>query len=301
MINKKILIFGSCRLSRLAFDLMKNINFNEKIILDSQHNFLYRFDYKNYKIEIITQPTHYTTKLYDIYDNIKYIKKKIYQNIDPYVDKTFQEMFLNINININNKHKPRLISDEYSLLNDYNFHELRKKEKKFKIDMVIFEICSLKFNKIITKKYGDEYYGKNLPTKIDLKNQNFFDKSDLEIINLSEEEIFDILNKIDNMLDNIPIMIVGPNVMWLNNDYVNNYRKNIQNILKKYCNKKKNFYYFDMSNDIDVNKDKYKNSRKERNFIKWFRRSDRFIKEHYSKHGKIHMTKNILNFILRNL
>ena len=48
MINKKILIFGTCRLSRLVFDLMKNINFNEKIILDSQHNFLYRFSYKKY-------------------------------------------------------------------------------------------------------------------------------------------------------------------------------------------------------------------------------------------------------------
>jgi hypothetical protein len=116
---------------------------------------------------------------------------------------------------------------------------------------IIIEISSIKQYIINTRKYGEEFYLKNLPWKIHTgyeHNGITFNEDDFTIKCMNKEECFDILHKIKNEV-NCDIMIIGPYISKMVPDFVNIERSKTQNILKEFCILY-GWNYFDLSETI---------------------------------------------------
>lgn len=225
-----IYIFGTCRMCYLNHH---NIKFIKE--LRKYHSRYYKI---NDNINIYTEPVNYTTKLTDVLDSIYYMKNKLYKNLDPFNNKSLQSIFFRGHKTINDVIKP----NTHPYNNDY----------KIKFNKIIIEVFSIKQYIINTKKFGDDFYLKNLPWKINTgyeHNNIRFNKNDFIIKELNKKECFEILDKIKKEV-NCSIMIIGPYISKRVPDFVNNERKNTQNILKEYCYKN-NLTYFDLSESIE--------------------------------------------------
>lgn len=226
-----IYIFGTCRVCNL---LNKNIKYIKTI--REWHSKHYKI---NNHINIYTQPVNYTTKLIDILDSIYYMNGKLYNYLNPLFNTSLQSIFFRGHIQ-----KP------INFINPKT-HPSLDITKKINYSKIIIEVSSIKKNIINTKKYGGDFYLKNLPWKLLTgyeHNNIFFKENDFIIKELTKEECFDILNKIKKEVD-CDIMIIGPYISKHVPEYVNDIRKNIQNILKEFC-LLHNWTYFDLSETI---------------------------------------------------
>jgi hypothetical protein len=146
---------------------------------------------------------------------------------------------------------------------------------------IIIEIFSIKQYIINTKKYGDDFYLKNLPWKINTgyeHNGISFDENDFIIKHMNKEEVFDILHKIQKEV-NCDIMIIGPYISKKVPEFVNDDRINTQNILKEFCFLY-GYDYFDLSETIEIN--------------------DIEIDEcHFNDYGKQVLSNKMYDFIIR--
>lgn len=219
---KDIYIFGTCRVC---------YPYHEKIIFQNYIRGNFSRHYKSGSINVYTQPVNYTTKLIDVYDSILYMKGKLYQNLDPNTNENLQSIFFRCH--------PKL-----------NFIKPNTHPINLKIDFgkIVIEICSIKQYIINTKKYGQDFYLKNLPWKIHTGfelNKIKFNKEDFIIKKFTKNECFEILDKIREEV-NCPILIIGPYISNNVPDFVNEERIQTQNILKEYT-KLNNLDYFDLS------------------------------------------------------
>lgn len=229
--NKDIYIFGTCR---LCYPLHDKITFVKE--LRKYHSRHYRI---NKDINIYTQPVNYTTKLIDVLDSIYYMKGKLYNNLDPKNNKVLSSIFF----------RGHQTTDDFISPNTHP----NMNNSNIKFDKIIMEIFSIKQYIINTKKYGDEFYLKNLPWKINSggyeHNKINFDKDDFIIKRMNKEECFDILNKIKKEA-NCDILIIGPYISKKVPDFVNDERRETQNILKEICSLN-GCDYFDLSETIE--------------------------------------------------
>ena len=240
----KVCVMGTCRVSTLKTKVIRHIN---KYMNGGGQSKIYEYN----QVKIHTQPITYTTKLSDVRDCLKYLHGKIYNNIDPNNDINFFKIFFRgIDKKAFDKNmliKPNEIIDG----NNNNY------------DLFIFEICSLREIIFKTTKYGKQYYNKNLNWNIDVGSHNTIDfkKEDFEIIHNDKDRVNKTLEEICILCKNKPILIIGPYLLkkdtisktpWgdidLNKyDYVNQSRKDVQNLLLESINRFDNIDYFDMS------------------------------------------------------
>lgn len=243
--------------------------------------------YKYKDIMIHTQPITYTTKLSDVRDILKYLKGNVENNIDPNYPTDpnhninfFKTFFRGCNIRGFVEKiikKPGEPID--GINNDYDFY--------------IFEVCSLRQIKFKNANYGKEFEGKNLLWNIDIYNHNTikFQKEDFEIIHNDINIIKETFKEIVQLTNNKPILIVGPYLLknTKNNqidhevdrpptDYVNNHRKEIQDILKEMINMYSHIDYFDMTEYV-----------KTKNIL--------FDEYHFNDEGTIILSNKILEWI----
>lgn len=226
-----IYIFGTCRVS---YPLHKNIKFVKKI--REYHSNHYKI---NSNIDIYTQPVNYTTNLTDILDSIYYMKGKLYNNLNPMNHEMLQSIFFR-------GHK----QPQTNFIKP-NTHPSLDSTKKINFSKIIIEVFSIKKNIINTSKYGEEFYLKNLPWKINTDYQHndiIFNENDFIIQKLTKDECFNILNEIKKEVK-CDIMIIGPYISKKVPDFVNEIRTNTQNILKDFC-LLNNWTYFDLSEAI---------------------------------------------------
>ena len=224
--NTDIMIFGTCR---YCYPQHNNIKFVKH--LRKYHSRQYRI---GDKINIYTQPVNYTTKLCDILDSIQYMKGKLYNGMDVKTNIMLQSIFFRGHFAVPDFIQP-------------NTHpSMTGCEVKF--GKIIIEIFSIKQYVINTKKYGEEFYLKNLPWKIKTNFQHnniIFDENDFIEKHMNKEECFDILHKIKSEV-NCEILILGPYVSRKVPPVVNEERKATQNILKEFCSLH-NCDYYDMT------------------------------------------------------
>mgnify|MGYP005989022503 FL=1 len=223
---EEVYIFATCRYSYLY---NKNIQFIKK--LREFHSNFYKI---GNNINIYTQPVNHTTKLVDIYDDILYMRGELYENLDAANNKNLQSLFFRAH---------------NSYINP-NTHPLNK-NNTIRFDKIIMEVFSIKQIIINTRKYGDEFFRKNLPWKISTnfqKNNEVFDENDFVVTTMGQKECFEILDKIRIMVG-CDIMIIGPYISKKVPDFVNDERRETQAILHTYCSEKK-LCYFDMSDAI---------------------------------------------------
>ena len=219
-----IYIFGTCR---LCYPIHQNIKFIKTLRKYHSRHYMINDD-----INIYTEPVNYTTKLIDVLDSIYYMKGKLYNHLNPHDNKMLQSIFFrghcdfvspNTHPNLNNDGK------------------------------IIMEIFSMKQYIINTKKYGDEFYLKNLPWKINTgyeHNGITFNENEFLINDLSKEECFNILHKIKEEVK-CDILIIGPYISKKVPDFVNDDRIKTQHILKEFCS----LYgcdYFDLTEIIKI-------------------------------------------------
>jgi len=231
MKERDVYIFGTCRIKPTH----KNIKFIK--INRKHHSNYYKTDNG---INIYTQPVNYTTKLSDILDSIYYMNNKLYNNLNPKTNKMLQNIFFRGHT------QPPI-----NFINP-NTHPSLDITKKIKYYKIIIEVFSIKTNIINTRKYGEEFYLKQLPWKIDSggyeHNDMKFNEKNFIVKKLTKNECFDILNKIKKEV-NCDIMIIGPYVSKMVPEFVNNIRIETQNILKEFCSTHK-WTYFDLSETI---------------------------------------------------
>lgn len=277
----KICIMGTCRVCNLlTTEYIGKIN---PYVNAGDQSRIYK--YKNAIIH--SQAITYTTKLSDTRDVLKYMYGNVENNIDP-------NSITNPNINLN------FFLTFFRGFNIRSFHEkLLKKPGEFidgidnNYDLFIFEICSLREIKFLNDKYGKEFKGKNLLWNIDVYNHNTikFQKEDFEIIHNDINIIKETFKEIVKLTNNKPILIVGPYLLKNTNnnqldhevdrsptDYVNNYRKEIQDILKEMINMYSHIDYFDMTEYVIT-----------KNIL--------FDEYHFNDEGKIILSNKILEWI----
>lgn len=254
----EIYIFATCRYCYLY-------NNNIKFIKSSRTHHSNFYKIKD-NINIYTQPVNHTTKLIDIYDDILYMKGELYQNYDAHTNKSLQTLFF--------RGHNQYINPSTHPLN---------KDRIIKFDKVIIEAFSLKQIIINTTKYGEDFFGKNLPWKIQTnfqKNNIAFDEKDFIVTTIDEAKCFEILDEIRKMVS-CEILIIGPYISKKVPEFVNAERKTTQDILKKYCLKNK-VAYFDMTDIINT----YQNIE-----------TDEF---HFNQQGKNMLSDIIYKFICNN-
>jgi hypothetical protein len=166
------------------------------------------------------------------------MKGELYENLDPHTDDMLQSIFFR-------GHKTRIdvISPKT--------HPLGFSTQDIKFDKVIVEAFSINQYIINTKKYGDAFYQKNLPWKIQTgyeHNNIIFDENDIISKKMDKNECFAILDKIRDYTK-CELLIIGPYISKMVPDHVNDERVMTQDILKEYCNIH-GIEYFDMSNII---------------------------------------------------
>lgn len=232
---KEVYIFGTCRVCYLQH---KNITFKQ--CLRDYYSRYYTITTNIDNIDIYTEPVNYTTKLVDILDSILYMKGKLYETLDPFSNKNLQSIFFRGH---KEKHfiRPKTHPNTNLLNHDIHF------------DKIIIEISSIKQYIIQTKKYGEEFYLKNLPWKISVPpgyehNNIFFDETDFLCKTMTKEECFEILDTIKQLV-NCPILIIGPYISRKVPLNVNEERKQTQDILKEYS-LLHSIDYFDLSDTI---------------------------------------------------
>ena len=241
---------GTCRMGNLHTTFIDYINPYMRAGQQSK-----TYNYKNTRIDI--QPITYTTKLSDVRDVLKYMQGNVENNIDP-------NYLIDPNENINffktffrghwmNSYDQKLLKKPGEPINgiDNNY------------DLYIFEVCSLREIKFKNSKYGKEFEGKNLLWNI-ITNYNSlnFEVEDFEIIHNDIDVIKNTLNEINQLINNKPILIIGPYLLnkdmlriehdidMKTNEYVNNSRKEVQNILKEVIKLYPNIEYFDMTEEV---------------------------------------------------
>ena len=231
---REIFIFGTCRVCVLIHE-------DIKLIKEIRHWHSRCYGIGD-DIHIYTEPVNYTTKLIDVLDNILYMKGKLYSEMDPKRDTMLQSIFFR-------GHKT--IDD---CISPYTHPSLCSNNENLEFSKIIIEVSSIKQYIINTRKYGDEFYLKNLPYKIDTKfnhNNVFFDKEDFICKKMSKEECFQTLDRIKEEV-NCKMLIIGPYISKTAPDYVNSERADTQDILKEYC-MLNDAEYFDLSEAIKLN------------------------------------------------
>ena len=238
---KDIYVFGTCR---LCYPIHGNIKLSQN--LRTHHSKHYKI---NEDINIYTEPVNYTTKLIDVLDSIYYMKGKLYNNLNPKRDKMLQSIFFRGHSQENDFIEPNR-HPNITLIDNQDI----------KFGKIIIEIFSIKQYIINTKKYGDEFYLKNLPWKLNTgyeHNDIKFNKDDFIIKTMNKEECFDTLHKIKSET-NCDMLIIGPYISKKVPDHVNKERIDTQNILKEFC-LSNGCDYFDLSETIktqdDIEKD----------------------------------------------
>ena len=223
---KDIFIFGTCR---VCYPIHNNIIFCGE--LRKYHSRYYKI---NDAIDIFTQPVNYTTKLNDILDSLLYMKGEMYGDKNPKTDKTFQSFFFRGHLSNDDTIMPKTHPLNYP---EINFHK------------IIIEVFSIKQNIINNNKYGNEYYLANLPWKIQTGYEHSvkFNNDDVIVKHMDKGECFEMLDKIKSIV-RCCVLIIGPYVSKKVPEHVNLERIETQKILKEYCDLRKDFEYFDMSN-----------------------------------------------------
>ena len=227
-----IYIFGTCR---VCYPVHDQITFAKQ--LREYHSRYYTI---GTDIHIYTEPVNYTTKLVDVLDSILYMKGKLYATLDPKTNKMLQSIFFRGHRTIEDVIRPKT-------------HPNGKDTITF--DKVIIEAFSIKTYVLNTRKYGDEYYGQNLPWKIETGYEHdiHFDEHDIITKVLSKAECFEILDRIKEEVG-CQMLIIGPYLSTLVPDEVNQERKDTQDILKAYT-QSRGEAYMDMSEETDFEAD----------------------------------------------
>lgn len=226
---KDIYIIGTCR---LCYPIHDNIHFVKE--LRKYHSRHYTI---GNTINIYTEPVNYTTKLMDVLDSIYYMNGKLYSDLHPKDNKMLQSIFFRGHI------------AECDFIPPCTHPALNG--AKIEYGKMIIEVFSIKQYIINTKKYGEEFYLKNLPWKITTgyeHNDVIFNEDDFIMKHMNKEECFDILDKIKKEV-NCDMMIIGPYVSKKVPEFVNQERIETQKILKEYC-MLHDWDYFDLSDTI---------------------------------------------------
>jgi glycosyltransferase involved in cell wall biosynthesis len=243
-IPKDIFVFGTCR---VCYPIHDKIQFVKE--LRKYHSRYYKI---NDTYHIYTEPVNYTTKLVDVLDSILYMKGKLYNNLNPKTNKMLQSIFFRGHITDNDFIAPHTHPNTY--------------DTNIIFGKIIIEIFSIKQYILNTKKYGDEFYLKNLPWKLKTgyeHNGIIFDESDFIVKKMNKEECFEILNKIKKEVC-CDILIIGPYISKKVPEFVNNERIETQTILKEYCSLN-GCDYFDVSeiikkHDIELDETHFNNN-----------------------------------------
>lgn len=241
--NPKVCILGTCRVGNLLMEHEKYIN----PYMDSgTQSKIYNYN----KIKIHTQPITYTTKLADVRDILKYLQGKIYANKVPNEDINFFNLFFR-GLNIRSFQEKILKLPGEIIEGDSNDY-----------DLYVFEVCSLR--EIIFKNeiYGSEYQGKNLIWNLDAgeHDKTILNHEDFVTVDFirTAQQCFEEINELCKCK---PILIIGPYLLkhdsnehtkWgeadiPSNDYVNYYRKQVQERIKFCIKGYQNMSYFDMT------------------------------------------------------
>jgi hypothetical protein len=227
--TKDIYIFGTCR---LCYPIHDSIKFVKELRQHHSRHYITKND-----VNVFTEPVNYTTKLIDVLDSIYYMKGKLYNNLNPKNNKMLQSIFFR-------GHKT-----DHDFISPNTHPSMSNCNIEF--GKIIIEIFSIKQYIINTKKYGDDFYLKNLPWKINTgyeHNGTTFDENDFIIKHMNKEECFDILHKIKKEV-NCDILVIGPYISKNVPDFVNDERIETQNILKEFCFLH-GCYYYDLSETI---------------------------------------------------